>query len=224
MGLLGRQQELHLYAPSPLKQIFDLQLKVADTQLPFTLNFHPLLDEGVIIKDSKFEVSCFRVNHRIECWGFKFRQIRPTRKVNPEKAREYNIPASFFDRLKWGEDYTDRNNEVVKNEWVTDTAPRARSYAYSSDTLFDERIIDKVRGTDLLYHEATYLRDLEERAIKRFHSTTVQAAEIASRAEVGRLLIGHFSSKYEKLEEFEHEAKEIFQNTELALEGVTYRV
>jgi ribonuclease Z len=224
MGLLGRQQELHLFAPSPLKQIFDLQLKVADTQLPFILNFHPLQDEGIIIKDSKFEVNCFRVNHRIECWGFKFRQIRPIRKVNPEKAREFNIPASFFDRLKWGEDYTDRNNEVVKNEWVTDTAPKARSYAYSSDTVFDERIIDKVRGTDVLYHETTYLRDLEERAIKRFHSTTVQAAEIASRAEVGRLLIGHFSSKYEKLDDFEREAREVFQNTELALEGVTYRI
>jgi len=224
MGLLGRQQELHLYAPSPLKQIFDLQLKVADTKLPFILNFHPLQDEGIIIKDSKYEVDCFRVNHRIECWGFKFKQIRPTRKINPEKAREFNIPASFFDRLKWGEDYTDKNNEVVKNEWVTDSAPKARSYAYSSDTLFDERIIDKVRGTDVLYHEATYLRDLEERAIKRFHSTTVQAAEIASRAEVGRLLIGHFSSKYEKLDEFEREAREIFLNTDLALEGVTYRV
>jgi len=224
MGLLGRQQELHLYAPSPLKQIFDLQLKVADTKLPFILNFHPLQDEGIIIKDSKYEVDCFRVNHRIECWGFKFKQIRPTRKINPGKAREFNIPASFFDRLKWGEDYTDKNNEVVKNEWVTDSAPKARSYAYSSDTLFDERIIDKVRGTDVLYHEATYLRDLEERAIKRFHSTTVQAAEIASRAEVGRLLIGHFSSKYEKLDEFEREAREIFLNTDLALEGVTYRI
>jgi ribonuclease Z len=203
MGLLGRQQELHLYAPSPLKQIFDLQLKVADTQLPFTLDFHPLQEEGVIIKDSKFEVNCFRVNHRIECWGFKFRQIRPIRKINPEKAREFDIPSSFFDRLKWGEDYLGRNNQLVKNEWVTDDAPKARSYAYSSDTLFDERIINKVRGTDLLYHEATYLRDLEERAIKRFHSTTVQAANIALRAEVGRLLIGHFSSKYEKLDEFE---------------------
>src|ERR1700722_10609140 len=88
MGLLGRQQDLHLYAPAPLKQMIDLQLKVADTTLPFPLHFHVLQEEGVIAKDNKFEVSCFRVYHRIECWGFRFRQIKPSRKVNPEKARE----------------------------------------------------------------------------------------------------------------------------------------
>ena len=100
----------------------------------------------------------------------------------------------------------------------------APSYAYSADTLYDERIIEKIHGTDLLYHEATYLRELEDRAVKRFHSTTTQAASIALKAGVEKLLLGHFSSKYEKLEEFELEAREIFQNTELAIEGVTYRV
>jgi ribonuclease Z len=224
MGLLGRQQDLHLYAPSPLKQIFDLQLKVADTQLPFNLHFHPLQEEGVVVRDSKFEVNCFRVNHRIECWGFRFRQIRPLRRVNAEKARLEEIPSSFFDRLKWGEDYFTKEGKIISNALVTEAAPRARSYAYSSDTMYDEAIIDKIQGTDLLYHEATYLRDLEERAHKRFHSTTSQAAMIAQKAGVEKLLIGHFSSKYEKLDDFEREAREVFPNTELAIEGVTYRV
>ena len=224
MGLLGRQQDLNLYAPAPLKEIFDLQLKVADTQLPFTLHFHPIQEEGVLVRGIKFEVSCFQVNHRIECWGFRFRQIRPSRRINPENARKYEVPSSFFDRLKWGEDYLARDQQLVKNEWVTDPAPKARSYAYSSDTMYDERIIDKIQDTDLLYHEATYLKDLEDRAIKRFHSTTIQAASIAQKSGVLKLLIGHFSSKYEKLEEFEREAREIFPNTELAIEGVTYRI
>ena len=224
MGLLGRQQDLHLFAPSPLKQIFDLQFKVADTQLPFSLIFHPLQEEGIIIKDSKFEISAFRVQHRIECWGFKFRQIRPIRKVNPEKARQYDVPSSFFDRLKWGENYIGKNNEMVKNELVTDPAPKALAYAYSGDTIYDETIIEKIRGIDLLYHEATYLKDLEDRAVKRYHTTTIQAARIAEKAGVGKLLLGHFSSKYEKLDEFEREAKEIFPNTEVAIEGVTYRM
>ncbi len=223
MGLLGRQQDLHLYAPSPLKEMFDLQLKVADTQLPYNLHFHALQEEGVLVKDNRFEVSCFRVFHRIECWGFHFRQIKPHRRVNPEKAREREIPASFFDRLKWGEDYHAKDGSVVKNELVTEEAPKARSYAYTADTIFDERLVAKVRGVDLLYNEATYLKDLEERAAKRFHCTTAQAATIASRAGVKRLLIGHFSSKYEKLEEFEQEAREIFPNTDLAIEGVTFR-
>jgi len=224
MGLLGRQQDLHLYAPSPLKEIFDLQLKVADTQLPFSVKFHPLQEEGIIVKDSRFEVHCFRVYHRIECWGFKFRQIRPLRRINPEKAIHHQVPSSFFDRLKWGEDYLSKDGNLIKNEWVTEAAPKAKSYAYSADTIYNEQIIEKIKGVDLLYHESTYLKDLEERAVKRFHSTTIQAATIALKAGVERLLLGHFSSKYEKLDEFEKEAKEIFQNTELAIEGVTYRV
>ena len=224
MGLLGRSQDMHIYAPPALKDIIDLQLKVADIQLPYPLHFHPLELEGVIIREPKFEVSCFHVYHRIECWGFRFREIRPFRKVVPAKARQYEVPSSFFDRLKWGESYMDKNGNVIENGWVTEPAVRAKSYAYAADTLYDPRIVEKVKGVDLLYHETTYLKDLEEQAGKRFHSTTAQAATVAHQAGAQRLLIGHFSSKYEKLQPFELEAREIFPNTDLALEGVTYRV
>jgi ribonuclease Z len=224
MGLLGRSQDLHVYAPPALKDIIDLQLHVANILLPYPLHFHPLTEEGVILHESRLEVSCFHVYHRIECWGFKFREIRPFRRVNPDKARKHDVPSSFFERLKWGESYINKAGDLVENEWVTEPAPKAKSYAYSADTLFDERIIEKVRGVDLLYHETTYLKDLEDRAFKRFHSTTVQAATVAERAGVQRLIIGHFSSKYEKLDAFEQESREIFPHTDLALEGVTYRV
>ncbi len=224
MGLLGRSQDLHLYASPALHDIINLQLKVADIQLPFTLHFHPLTDEGIILKETKFEVSCFPVYHRIECWGFRFREIKPIRRVNPDKARVAGVPASFFDRLKWGEDYTGKDGNTVPNASVTEPGNPARSYAYAADTMFNERLIDCVRGVDLLYHETTYLKDLEERAGNRFHSTTSQAATVALQAGVKRLLIGHFSSKYEKLEEFEQQARELFPNTDLALEGVTYRI
>ena len=224
MGLLGRTQEIHIYAPPALKDIIDLQLKVADIHLPYQLHFHPLLEEGVIVHEAKFEVRCFPVFHRIACWGFRFREVRPFRRVNPEKARQYEVPSSFFDRLKWGESYLRKDGALVENQWVTEAAAKAKSYAYTADTLFDERIAEKVAGVDLLYHETTYLKDLEEQAGKRFHSTTTQAATIARQAGVQRLLIGHFSSKYEKLQPFEIEAREIFPNTDLALEGVTYKV
>ncbi len=224
MGLLGRTQDLNLYAPASLKEIIDLQLKVADTTLPFALNFHPLNDEGIVVKENKFEVSCFPVYHRIECWGFRFKQIKPLRKINPEKTREHEVPSSFFERLKWGEDYINKDGNIIKNELVTTQAPKGKSYTYSADTKYDERIIEKVSGADLLYHEATYLKDLPERAEKRFHSTSVQAATIAKKAKVNKLILGHFSSKYESLKEFEDEAREVFPNTELAIEGVSYRV
>jgi ribonuclease Z len=224
MGLLGRTQELHIHAPAALEGIIGLQLKVADIHLPYPLHFHSLATEGPIVSETKFEVSCFPVYHRIECWGFLFREVRPFRRVNPEKARQYEVPSSFFDRLKWGESYLTRDGVLVENQWVTEPANKAKSYAYSADTLFDERVALSVRGVDMLYHETTYLKDLEVQAGKRFHSTTTQAATIAQLAGVQRLLVGHFSSKYEKLHAFEQEAREVFPNTELALEGVTYKV
>lgn len=222
MGLLGREHAMHLYAPAPLKDLIDMQLRVADTVLPFTLHFHPL-KEGMLVEEDKFRVRCFPVSHRIPCWGFVFEQVKAPRRVLPEKAIAQGIPAAFFDQLKWGHDYTNKNGQLVKNELVTQAAPPALSYAYSADTKFDETIIDQVKGVNLLYHETTYLKDLAERALKRFHCTTEQAATIALQAGVGRLLIGHFSSKYEVLHEFENEARAVFANSELALEGVTYK-
>ncbi len=224
MGLLGRLQEIHLFAPPPLQTMINMQLDVADTRLPFELHFHPLTEEGIIVRENKFVVRSFKVQHRIECWGFTFTEVKPPRRINPDNARKYEVPSSFFERLKLGEDYTTKENTIIKNEWVTEAGIAPRSYSYSADTIYDENLIDKVKGSSLLYHEATYLNDLEDRAAKRFHCTTAQAATIAKKANVGKLLIGHFSSKYEKLDEFEKEAKEVFQNTELALEGVTYKV
>ena len=223
MGLLGREHDMHLHAPAPLKELIDMQLKVADTVLPFTLHFHPLR-EGLIVDEDKFKVHCFKVSHRIPCWGFRFEQVKAPRRLQPEKAIAMGIPASFFDQLKWGENYTTKTGLLIRNETVTLAAPPPLSYAYSADTKYDETIIESVKGVNLLYHETTYLKDLADRAIKRFHCTTEQAATIALKAGVGRLIIGHFSSKYEVLHEFENEAREVFANTELALEGVTYKV
>ena len=196
MGLLGRATDLHLYAPRELEDIIGLQLRVADIRLPYPLHFHALETEGPILQEAKFEVSCFHVYHRITCWGFRFREIRPLRRINPEKARQHDVPSSFFDRLKWGENYLRKDGVLVDNALVTEPATKARSYAYTADTLFDKRIADKVRGVDMLYHETTYLKDLGEQACQRFHSTTAQAAAIALEAGVHLLLIVHFSSKY----------------------------
>jgi ribonuclease Z len=225
MGLLHREQELHLFAPAPLKQILDLQLEAASNALPYELHFYPLEnigDEGVLVYNDRFKVTCFATKHRIPCWGFRFEQVRAPRRVNPEKAIEHGVPAAFYDRLKWGEDYTTKSGEVVKNELVTNPGVKPLSYAYCADTIYDETLIEKVQGVDLLYHETTYLKDLEKRAALRFHSTTTQAACIAKRAKAGRLLIGHFSSKYDKLDVFEQEASAVFPTTSLALEGVTF--
>ena len=222
MSLLNRTQELHLHAPPELEQLISLQLSFASTHLCYTLHFHPLSDEGLIFEGNKMTVECFKVRHRINCWGFLFRQKKNARKLDPERAKIYEIPAAFYDKLQQGEDYVTKKGTIVPNEEVTTAAAKPKSYAYCADTIFDESLAEKVKGVDLLYHETTYLKDLHERAAARFHSTTVQAAAIAKKAAVKRLLIGHFSSKYESLDEFLEETAEVFENTELAIQGCCY--
>jgi ribonuclease Z len=223
-SLLSHQQEMHVYAPSPLQQIIELQLRVADTQLCYPLHFHTISEAGILVDNDKVLIKCFRTNHRIECYGFSFQEKKNQRKLIPEKAREYGVPVSFYDHLKEGEDYVQSEGKVIKNDWVTEAVPPGKIYAFCADTKYDESIIPHIRNADLIYHETTYLDALRERAEGRFHSTTRQAAEIAKRANVKKLLIGHFSSKYAELAEFEQEAREVFLNTELALEGVTYKL
>jgi len=223
-GLLNHLQDLHIYAPSPLQEIIEWQLKVANTTLPYKLYFHTLDKEETLADEEKFTVKCFRTNHRIECYGFSFHQKKGRRKLNPDKAKEYEIPVAFYDKLKDGEDYTTQGGELIKNDWVTEEGAPGKTYVYCADTKYDESIIPHIQDADLIYHETTYLDALQQRASDRFHSTTKQAALIAKKANVQKLLIGHFSSKYDTLEEFETEAREVFLNTELALEGVTYKV
>jgi ribonuclease Z len=224
MGLLGRESDLHVYASPGLKEILNLQFKVADTRLPFTLHFHPLTKEEMLVEDQKFSVETFRVNHRIECWGFIFREKKKPRKIDKDKIGLYDISPDAFEKLKDGENITSEFGNIILNEEVTLPASPPLSYAYCADTLYNEAIADKVKDVTVIYHETTYLKDLEDRAASRFHSTTEQAGKIALRANAKRLLIGHFSSKYEKLDEFEEEARQVFPATSLALEGCTYRI
>ena len=224
MSLLGRTQDIYLHAPAALEEIINLQLKVSDTHLSYPLHFRALKSEGLIVDDKKLTVECFKTQHRIECWGFLFRQKKNPRKLDAARAKTYEIPAAFYEKLQRGEDYVNKKGTIIPNEEVTTAAPNAKAYAYCADTIYDESLIEKIKGVDLLYHEATYLKDLAERAAARFHSTTVQAAAIAQKAGVKKLLIGHFSSKYETLDEFLTEAVEVFECTELALEGVCYKI
>jgi ribonuclease Z len=224
MSLLGRTQDLHLHAPAPLEAIINLQLTVADTRLSYKLYFHPLKTEGIIVDDKKITVACFKVQHRIECWGFLFREKKNSRKINAERAALYEIPAAFYEKLQQGHDYVNKKGTIVPNDEVTTAAAMPKSYAYCADTIYDESLVHKIMEVDLLYHETTYLKDLHERAASRYHSTTHQAASIAKLGNVKKLLIGHFSSKYETLEEFLPEACAVFENTELAVEGVCYKI
>jgi ribonuclease Z len=223
-SLLSHQQELHVFGPSPLQEIIEMQIKVADTRLCYPLHFHTITGAATLVDNDKIEIKCFPTQHRIECYGFSFREKKKPRKIILESAKENNIPLHFYENLKRGEDFISTSGEVIRNEWLTTEAAKGKTYAFCADTKYNEAMIEYIAGADMIYHETTYLDNLRERAAERFHSTTKQAALIAQKAHVKKLLLGHFSSKYDTLEEFEKEAREIFPNTELALEGVTYKV
>ncbi len=223
-SLLSHQQELHVFGPSPIKEIIELQLKVADTKLCYPLHIHHITEPATLLDSERLTVKCFRTNHRIECYGFSFAEKKQSRKLNPELAKQYEIPTLFYERLKDGEDYSRKDGNIIKNDLVTEAAEPGKIYAFCADTKYDESLIPHIQGANMIYHETTYLDNLRERAESRFHSTTKQAAAIAKKAGVKKLLIGHFSSKYNTLEDFETEAREVFENTELALEGVCYEV
>ena len=224
MGLAGRKNELHLYATEILKDIIELQLKVASAHLPYELHFHPLKEEGLILDDKKIMVECFRVKHRIECWGFLFKEKKHPRKIEIEEVKKHNIPLAYYERLHMGEDFVSETNVIIKNELLTSAVTPPKTYAYCADTIYDEELVGKIKNVDLLYHEATYLHALQTKAASRFHCTTIEAATIAKKAGVKKLLLGHFSSMYESLDEFKTEACSVFENTELALEGSCYTV
>jgi ribonuclease Z len=224
MSLLSRTQDLHLFAPPPLEEIIKLQLDAASTTLCYKVYFHGLGDEGPIANTKRMNIECFKTKHRIDCWGFIFREKKKPRSIDPVKVKAYEIPAAFYTQLQKGEDYTTKKGVVISNADVTLPGANSRSYAYCADTVYDESLVDKVKDIDLLYHETTYLKDQDERAAARFHCTTIQAASIAKKAAVQKLIIGHFSSRYEVLDQFLIEAQEAFSNTELALEGACYKI
>ena len=223
-GLLSHQQDLHVFGPSPLQEIIELQLKVAETTLCYNLHFHTISKEATLVDDNKVTIRCFRTNHRIECYGFVFEEKKQPRKLETDKAIAHEVPTSFYERLKNGEDYLRKDGTLIKNDWVTSPGIKGSKYAFCADTRYDESIIPYIQDSDLIYHETTYLDALRDKAEARFHSTSKQAALIAKKACVKKLLIGHFSSKYPELDEFETEAREVFTNSELALEGVVYRL
>jgi len=222
MHLLGRNKDLHIYAHHELKAIIDLQLSASNTELNYPLFFHPISEtnEQVLYEDEKISISNLTLNHSIKCSGFIFREKKSNRKIIKEKIEVYNIPFDKYNGIEDGADWISDNGEVIENSEITIKNSSAHSYAFCTDTIYDESLIEKITGIDLLYHEATFKKELEERAKETGHSTTYEAATIAKKSEVKNLLIGHFSKRYKNLDELLIEAKGTFKNTHLAESGL----
>ena len=222
MHLLGRNKDLHIYAHQELKAIIDLQLLASNTELNYPLFFHPISEDNdqVLYEDEKISISNVILDHTIKCSGFIFKEKKSKRKIIKDKIEQFNIPFDKYNGIKEGADWIADSGEVIKNKEITVENTPVHSYAFCTDTIYNEGLIEKIKGIDLLYHEATFKKDLADRAKETGHSTTYEAATIAKKSAVKNLLIGHFSKRYKNLDELLIESKVEFKNTYLAKSGL----
>ena len=221
MHLLKRSAELHIYGQRGLEEIILTHLKYSESVLNYPLVFNELDAERStkIYEDKTLEVTTIPLKHRIACSGFVFKEKPKQIRLNKEKLPK-DISLVSIGKLKKGEDVFDENGNILyRNKDMTLPPRPSYSYAFCSDTCYDEGIIPYVQNVDLLYHEATFLEDRRRWAEITFHSTTHDAAKIADKANVKQLVIGHYSARYKDLGPFLDEAQEIFPNTILAKEG-----
>ncbi|NNG10804.1 MAG: ribonuclease Z [Arenibacter sp.] len=219
--LLGRQTELHIYGPKGIKEAITLLLKLGDSWTNYPLLFHELNanEPQMIFEDEKVTVNTIPLDHRIYTNGFLFKERLGERKLNIAAVESYNIDRCYYQNIKNGRDITLESGKVVSNSELTFDPPAPKSYAFCSDTAFSEAIIPWVKGVDVLYHEATFLESEKKLAPKTKHATAKEAATIAKEANVGKLILGHFSTRYKSLELFKEEAQTIFDNVDLADDG-----
>jgi ribonuclease Z len=224
MHLFGRTKPINIYCPSPLQEIIETQFRYSETALNFSINylFTDKTDNNILYESKEITVSKFLLDHRIFCTGFLFREKPGKRKIIQEKLPA-GISIQDIIKLKEGLDIRDEKGEIIYHcDEITILPRKPKSYAYCSDTKYDESIIGIITGVDLLYHEATFGNDMQERAGDTFHSTAQQAALIAKKSQAGRLLIGHYSVRYKELDPLLEEARSVFAETYLAIEGETY--
>lgn len=222
LSLYERNFPLFLFAPSGLKKAIDAIFAQTQSYLGYELNFIPLEDYSpgdVIYENKSFHVELLPLDHRVFCRGFRFVETAKKRKFDFFKAKSMEIPNKYFGLLKQGNTITLDTGQVVTADEVLFPAEPPLSYAYCSDTRYNEELVDYIKDTKLLYHEATFMEDMRKRAEATAHSTAIQAGKIAKAAQVKKLLIGHFSARYSDLDKLLEEAQSIFPDTGLAQEG-----
>lgn len=222
MHLLGRKTPLNIYAPNDLQKVIEDQFRVSGTMLQFNLHFISLIEGELelLYDEEKYHIFSFPLEHKIPCWGFLFKEksIRP--KLKKSFINKQRPDVESIKKIIQGDDYINENGETFYYKLITTPARDAHSYAYCSDTKYTESIINHIKGVSVLYHEASFGNELAKQAELRAHSTATQAATIALKAEVGQLIIGHFSARYKDPAPLLDEAKSIFPNTIAAEDGL----
>ena len=221
-GLLGRTATLHIYAHEELERLLQPQLDFFCKGMTYEIKFHSInpTKAEIIYEDRSVSVTTIPLRHRIPSCGFLFQEKKTPNHIIRDMIDFYQIPVFELNRIKNGADYVCPDGTIVPNERLTTPSANPRSYAYCSDTLYQRSILPLIKGVDLLFHEATFMHEDAARAKETFHTTTLQAAEIARDAEVKQLVIGHFSARYENEAMLLEETQSLFPNTLLAKENL----
>lgn len=224
LHLNGRTKPLHLFGPPELKVMIDMHFQYSQTVLQYQLVYKATQANHteVILENEDLIVETIILQHRIACTGFLFKQKIRLRKIIKERIEELKVPHDYVKLLKRGADFTDEKGRHYANEELTTEPDSPKSYAYCSDSIYDQSYFYQLKNVDLLYHESTFMHDMVDRAQITYHTTALQAGEIAKICEVKRLLIGHFSARYKNLGPLLEEARSIFPDTDLAMEGRTF--
>jgi ribonuclease Z len=225
--LMGRTRELTVFAPVELQAILEIQMRYSKGDLSYPLHFKVTTADSAhtILSDDQLEILSFPLHHgATPTTGFLLKEKVQGRRIDGEKVHALGIAHSDMDKLREGMDVVDASGNPVTNALVTFNPWKPRSYAYCSDTAYLPALAEVLQGVDLMYHEATYADADAHRAAERFHSTARQAAQVAQAAQATRLLLGHFSSRYDQLDSLLAEARSVFPNTDLALEGEVFSV
>ena len=221
-GLLGRTAELHIHSPKGLEELLAPMLNFFCHTLAYKVIFHEFdtRQASVIYEDRSMTVTTIPLQHRIPCCGFLFAEKARPNHIIRDMIDFYKVPVYELNRIKNGADYITPEGEVIANVRLTRPSDPPRRYAYRSDTIFRREIAEQISGVDLLFHEATFAESELARAKETYHTTAAQAGRIAVEAGVRRLVIGHFSARYEDENVLLKEASAIFPDTILAKENL----
>lgn len=226
MHLMGRKNPLEVYGPVALQSIVELQFLHAQTTIQYPLTFHATMPEGehLIREDEYSRVYSFQLDHRIPCTGFRVEEKSKSPAIRLELVESLGVPRDYYSLLKKKHDFVAEDGTVYPWQQLTSPPPAPRKYAFCSDTAASGGYIEAIKGVNLLYHEATFMHDMADRAEETFHSTALQAGQVAEAAGVGKLLIGHYSARYKDIQPLWDEARAAFPHTEPAMEGRWYPV
>lgn len=224
MALLQRETELNIYGPKGIKELILIQLKLSKSYTSFPLRFHELESDQpeIIFEDDKVSVETIPLDHRVYTNGYLIKEKPGPRKLLIDEVEKYNIDMAFYNNIKAGKDIVLDNGEVIPNEKLTGPPTPPKSYAFCTDTVYKPEIVEQIKNVTTLYHESTFQEDKLDLCEFTKHSTAKQAAMIAKKANAERLILGHYSSRYKSLEGFRTEAREVFENVDLARDGKSF--